>query len=114
MEMVGEHRTCLEKQMYGYLIDFGLKPNVDFHEQYPTGGFILDFAFIQSRKPFHGLDIEVDGAKWHNTPKSRQRDGYRTYLLMKSGWIVERFSETFNKSEVEEILKKHGILKPSE
>jgi len=107
---VGEHRTCLEKQMYGYLVELGLEPEFDFYEQHPEHGFILDFAFIKSRKPFRGVDIEVDGVKWHGSAEARQRDGYRTYLLMKCGWLVERFGEQFTIEQVKDVLLKHKIL----
>lgn len=106
------YRTCLEKQMYGYLTELGFVSRIDFYEQYPVGNYVLDFAFVQSRKPFRGVDIETDGEKWHSSSTQRQRDGYRTYKLMKAGWLVERFGETFSIFDVEIILSKHG-LKPS-
>ena len=98
--------------MFGYLVDLGFKPKIDFYEQYPFGHYVLDFAFIHSRKPFHGLDIETDGMKWHSEPKQRSRDGYRTYKLIKGGWLVERFGETFTIEDVAAVLEKHGV-KPS-
>ena len=76
--------------MYGYLTELGFVAGIDFYEQYPFGSYVLDFAFIKSRKPFRGIDIETDGIKWHGTAKQRQRDGYRTYKLLKGGWITER------------------------
>ena len=106
------YRTCLEKQMYGYLTELGYVLNIDYYEQYSFSGFVLDFAFIQSRKPFHGLDLETDGEKWHSSPKQRKRDGYRTYKLMKGGWLVERVGEVFNIEQVKDILDKYNI-KPS-
>lgn len=113
IEKVGQHKTCLERQMYGYLVELGYEKDVDFYEQYPAGGRLLDFAFPIQRKPiFRGLDIEVDGVPWHSSPDQRKRDGFRTYKLMKIGWYVERFVETFNKDEVQLVLDKHGI-KPS-
>ena len=96
--------------MYGYLTELGCVSGTDFYEQYPFGSYVLDFAFIQSRKPFHGLDIETDGILWHSSAKQRQKDGYRTYKLMKGGWLVERFGETFTVDEVKEVLVKHGLL----
>lgn len=113
LEKIGTYRTCLERQMHGYLKDLGFESEIDYYEQYPTCGYLLDFAFIRSRKPFHGIDIETDGAIWHYTSKQRQRDGYRTYRLMKCGWLVERFTENFTKADVETILTKHGILPSS-
>jgi very-short-patch-repair endonuclease len=110
LEKVGNYRTCLERQMYGYLTDMGLVSGEDYYEQYPVGDYLLDFAFIQSRSPFRGLDIETDGFMWHSTGKQRQKDGYRTYRLIKLGWQIERFSESFTKDHVQTILEKHNIL----
>lgn len=93
-------------------MELGFKPKIDFYEQYPFGHYVLDFAFIHSRSPFRGLDIETDGIKWHGTGKQRQRDGYRTYKLMKSGWQVERFGEMFTVDDVAVVLQRHNI-KPS-
>jgi len=98
--------------MYGYLTELGFDSGVDYYEQYPFGAYLLDFAFITSRKPFRGIDIETDGIKWHSTSDQRRRDGYRTYKLMKSGWLVERFGEIFSVEDVAAILVKHNI-KPS-
>ena len=98
--------------MFGYLTELGFQSGIDYYEQYPFGNYVLDFAFIQSRKPFHGLDIEVDGFKWHSEPQQRKKDGYRTYKLMKSGWLIERFGEQFTLNNVKDILLKHNI-KPS-
>jgi very-short-patch-repair endonuclease len=98
--------------MFGYLTSLGLISGTDFYEQYPFGNYVLDFAFIQSRKPFRGVDIETDGMLWHSTPQQRSRDGYRTYKLMKSGWLIERFGEMFSVEDVQKILSKHKI-KPS-
>lgn len=113
IERVGSHRTCLEKQMYGYLTELGYVKDVDFYEQLPVGGRLLDFAFPIQRTPmFRGLAIEVDGVPWHSSPEQRKRDGFRTFKLSKIGWSVERFGESFNKNEVQPILDKYGI-KPS-
>ena len=106
------YRTCLERQMYGYLSDLGFVSGTDFYEQFPYGIYVLDFAFIKRRNPFEGLDIETDGVVWHSSSKQRRRDGYRTYKLMKGGWLVERFGEQFTVEDVDAVLKKHGI-KPS-
>ena len=103
------YRTCLEKQMFGYLTELGFQSGIDFYEQYPFGHYVLDFAFIHSRKPFRGLDIEVDGLPWHSSPQQRKRDVYRTYKLMKGGWLVERFGETFSLDEVRTVLEKHNL-----
>ncbi len=106
------YHTCLEKQMYGYLTELGFQNGVDYYEQYPFGLYILDFAFVQSRHPFRGVDIETDGIMWHSDAKQKKRDNYRNYKLLKSGWITERFGEVFSLKDVEIVLKKHNI-KPS-
>jgi len=107
--MPAGYRTCLEKQMYGYLSELGFVSGVDFYEQYPFGSYVLDFAFVQSRKPFHGIDVETDGVMFHSSAEQRKRDGYRTYKLMKGGWLVERFGETFSIEDVATVLGKHNI-----
>ncbi len=112
LERVGDHFTCLEKQMFGYLTELGYEKGVDFYEQYPFGCYVLDFAFIKSRRPFKGVDIETDGLPWHSSPEQKKRDNYRNYKLLKGGWITERFGETFTKEDVAIVLEKHG-LKPS-
>lgn len=98
--------------MFGYLTELGFVSGVDYYEQYPFSNYVLDFGFVQSRTPFHGVDIETDGIIFHSSPQQRKRDGYRTYKLMKAGWLVERFGETFTISDVQNMLDKHGI-KPS-
>ena len=112
LERLGEHKTCLERQMFGYLTELGYEKNVDYYEQYPYGCYVLDFAFIKSRRPFKGVDIETDGLKWHSDEKQKKRDNYRNYKLLKGGWITERFGETFSVEDVATVLKKHD-LKPS-
>ena len=106
------YRTCLERQMYGFLTELGFISGLDFYEQYPFGSYVLDFAFIRSRNPFHGLDIETDGLAWHSDPNQKKRDNYRNYKLLKGGWITERFGETFTVEDVATVLAKHGV-KPS-
>lgn len=95
--------------MYGYLTELGFVSGVDFYEQYPFGSYLLDFAFIKSRRPFRGIDIETDGFVFHSSDKQRKRDGYRTYKLLKGGWITERFGEVFSSDDVAAVLEKHSI-----
>lgn len=98
--------------MFGYLSELGFVTGVDYYEQYPFGSYVLDFAFITSRRPFHGIDIETDGLLFHSTAAQRKKDNYRNYKLLKGGWITERFGETFSLNDVAAVLDKHGI-KPS-
>lgn len=102
--------TCLERQMHGYLTELGLVKDVDYYEQFPFGMYVLDFAFVITRYPLRGVDIETDGINWHSSEQQRKRDNYRNYKLHKSGWLTERFGEQFTKEDVENILVKHGIL----
>jgi len=103
------YRTCLERQMFGYLTEFGFVSGIDYYEQYPFGAYVLDFAFIKSRNPFEGLDIETDGIMFHSSQDQKKRDNYRNYKLLKGGWVTERFGETFTKEQVQRVLIKHGI-----
>jgi very-short-patch-repair endonuclease len=98
--------------MHGYLTSLGFESGIDFYEQYPFGHYVLDFAFIQSRKPFRGLDVETDGLLWHSSEQQKRKDNYRNYKLLKGGWVTERFGETFTVENVATVLLKHGI-KPS-
>ena len=104
------YRTCLERQMYGYLTTLGFVSGIDYYEQYPYGSYLLDFAFVKSRNPFRGVDIETDGLMWHSSAKQRQKDGYRQYKLHKAGWLTERFGEMFTIEDVKIVLEKHDLL----
>jgi very-short-patch-repair endonuclease len=98
--------------MYGYLTELGFESGVDYYEQYPFGSYVLDFAFVQSRKPFHGVDIETDGLPWHSDEKQKKRDNYRNYKLLKGGFVTVRFGENFSLEDVQRVLEQHKI-KPS-
>jgi len=98
--------------MYGYLTELGFESGIDYYEQYPFGSYVLDFAFVQSRKPFRGVDIETDGLPWHSDAKQKKRDNYRNYKLLKGGFVTVRFGETFSLEDVQRVLEQHRI-KPS-
>ena len=98
--------------MYGYLTELGFESGVDYYEQYPFGSYVLDFAFVQSRKPFRGVDIETDGLPWHSDEKQKKRDNYRNYKLLKGGFLTVRFGENFSLEDVQRVLEQHKI-KPS-
>jgi very-short-patch-repair endonuclease len=95
--------------MFGYLTELGFVSGIDYYEQYPLGVYLIDFAFIKSRNPFEGVAIETDGLMWHSTAQQKKKDNYRNYKLLKSGFVTERFGETFTVSDVQMILEKHGI-----
>ena len=96
--------------MFGYLTELGFVSGTDYYEQYPFGSYVLDFAFVHSRKPFRGLDLETDGIHFHSSPAQRKKDGYRTYKLLQGGWQIERVGETFSIENVKEILGKHNLI----
>jgi hypothetical protein len=50
--------------------------------------YLMDFAV-----PDLGVDIEVDGEKWHSTVEDQQKDKERDIALASMGWRVIRFTE---------------------
>ena len=89
------HRTCLEKQMAGYLKEIGLI----FSEQYSLRtGSILDF--LVTLKRYDGtefyIDVETDGSNWHHTKSQRLKDLMRDKNTRSLGIEVLRFREGFN------------------
>lgn len=89
------HRTCLERQMAGYLKEIGL----DFTEQYPLrNGSVLDFVVQMRRQDgtLFNLNIETDGSQWHHTTMQRKRDLMRDKTTRALGLEVVRFREGFN------------------
>jgi very-short-patch-repair endonuclease len=103
--MMGYQRTDLEQRMYDTLTDL----SYEFAEQVSTfSGFVIDFAIYHNRQAGQMIAIEVDGAKWHSSPKRRRRDGFRTRILKREGWTVIRFGETFTAEEAEDRIA--GVL----
>ena len=106
------HRTCLEKQMAGYLKAIGIA----FTEQYPLrNGSVLDFL-AQFKRPdgtMFSLNIETDGSEWHHTKSQRQRDLMRDKDTRSTGIDVIRFHEGFNLWQVygtiQQICRRNGV-----
>ncbi len=106
------HRTCLEKQMAGYLKQIGLV----FVEQYPTrSGSILDFV-VQLKKldgTTLNIDVETDGRNWHHTKSQRQRDLMRDKTTRAMGLEVVRFREGFTMHQVYgallQVARRNGV-----
>ena len=107
------HRTCLEKQMAGYLIEIGL----NFEEQYALrSGSVLDFIvqFKRHDGTAFSIDIETDGSKWHHTTSQRQRDLMRDKTTRSMGIEVIRFKEGFNGHMVYgtilQVARRNGVV----
>lgn len=94
-------RTSLEDKMKTILDSIG----VEFAEQISTrSGFVIDFAIYIDRSKNQKIAIETDGALWHKSPKSHQRDGLRDHILRKEGWKVIRFGENFTSQDVKQRI----------
>ena len=108
-----EHRTCLEKQMYGYLKEM----KFDFSDQYPLRtGSVLDFV-VQFKRPDGStlsIDVETDGSEWHHTKSQRMRDLMRDKDTRALGLEVVRFREGFNMHQVYgkllQVARRNGVV----
>lgn len=96
--------TSLERKMLDLLtsvkIKYPLNVQYSVKMQNKSQPYLLDFAYPKLR-----LDIEVDGEKWHEDPKSKQRDMERDQDLTKNGWTVIRYKEDDIKNNIEMIKK---------
>ena len=75
--------TSIEITMRDSLIDAG----VAFEQEYRVTPYFLDFAIVNSL-----IDIECDGAYWHNLPTVKAHDAIRDKFLVSRGWTIFRFS----------------------
>jgi very-short-patch-repair endonuclease len=66
-------------------------------EQQP---FVMDFAM-----PEIGVDIEADGAIWHEQEGRKEKDAERDRKLAAYGWRVLRFNEDAINSQMDEVQK---------
>ena len=80
---------------------------VNLLPQFPTMGFILDFA-----NPHLKIAVECDGKDWHDEEKDRKRDE----KLNSEGWKVYRIkgSEFYKKYKLPCELSEDGICRGSE
>jgi len=85
MERGEIYLTKLEEVVKDFLDSKG----VNYIPQYPLRqGFIADFAL-----PDRKIIIEVDGDRWHREKKKLKKDGFRDYMLKRSGWTTIRIKE---------------------
>jgi len=84
--------TKPESRMYRSLM--GMKLPFNLYAQYKipvpneSNFYLMDFAL-----PDLGVDIEVDGEKWHSSQEDKQSDKQRDMTLASLGWRVLRFTE---------------------
>jgi len=72
------------------LADAMRRAGIEFHQQYPTCGFFLDFGLLRNGQK---LNVEVDGETYHRdaTGGRRIEDLRRDQILIAAGWTVVRF-----------------------
>ena len=118
-ETVGTHRTCLERQMHGYLKSFGFVQGRDFDEQYSTpNGRVLDFILQLRRKDgtILSIDIETDGTPWHSSKVQMNKDAHRDRSMRSIGYTVVRFREPLDRmityKRLRDAAQKNGAQFP--
>lgn len=82
--------SALEDDLLRLLLDVGLPPPDIGHDVRDGRGAViarLDFAY-----PELGIALEVDGLRFHATPREKARDDRRQNALVVAGWVVLRFS----------------------
>ena len=62
--------------------------------------YLMDFAI-----PSLGVDIEVDGEKWHSSVEDKQKDRERDVTLASMGWRVIRFTEVAINEHMDKIVQ---------
>lgn len=62
--------------------------------------YVMDFAL-----PELGIDIEADGAIWHEQEGAKERDAARDRKLASYGWRVIRFNEEAINSQLDEVQR---------
>lgn len=90
--------TSLEAMMHKEISAMRLPFSVGVQQQ--IGPYIADFCV-----PMLRLDIEVDGAYWHNQPETKAHDLLRDKEMSQAGWTVLRFGEAELKERMPEVRK---------
>ena len=68
---------------------------LDLRPQYGVSGYRIDFAVMHPEEPGRPvLAIEADGARYHSTPATRDRDRLRQDHLERLGWRFHRIWST--------------------
>ncbi|MGZ9797198.1 DUF4011 domain-containing protein [Mycoplasma sp. 4013] len=102
-----------EKQVYDKLIMQGLMVRT----QVGVSGYRIDLGIVNPKTNKFILGIECDGALYHSSKSTRDRDRLRQQVLETRGWIIHRIWSTdwFNNPdrEVQKILNKLKELEMS-
>lgn len=86
-----EHDSVFEEQVANALLAKGY----DVHPQVGLAGFFIDLAIADFERPGrYILGIECDGASYHSSRSSRDRDRLRQAVLEDHGWIIHRIWST--------------------
>ena len=90
--------TSLEAMMHKEISAMRLPFSIGV--QQTIGPYVADFCVPALR-----LDIEVDGAYWHNQPETKAHDNIRDKELSQAGWTVLRFGEADLKERMPDVRK---------
>lgn len=103
------HLPVLDRQMF--LMDSWLERNLYYQirnkykgkivPQHPLGPYWIDLAL-----PEYLLAIELDGYKYHSSPKQREHDKRRDAYMTRQGWTVMRFTYRDIKNRMPSVLQK--------
>lgn len=98
-----DHDSEFERQVANALRQQGFQ----VHAQVGVAGFFIDLAVVDSETPGrYLLGIECDGAAYHSSRSSRDRDRLRQAVLEDRGWIIHRIWSTDWFHRPEEQLRK--------
>lgn len=91
-----------EEQVYKVLVDMGY--NVD--TQVGAYGFRIDMAIYDEKKGQYVLGLECDGAAYHSSRKTKERDIARQAFLESRGWTIYRIWSTNWWKEQKMVIKR--------
>ena len=90
-ESVGQEMSPFEEAVRRAVEALGY----EVHPQVGVAGFFVDLGVVDSEKPGrYLLGIECDGAAYHSSRSSRDRDRLRQAVLEDHGWIIHRIWST--------------------
>ncbi|MBA4493338.1 AAA domain-containing protein [Paenactinomyces guangxiensis] len=76
-----EAEVCEALRSIGYQVD----------TQIGVSGYRIDLGIVHPKNPgFYILGIECDGAAYHSSPHTKERDLYRQEFLESRGWKIQR------------------------
>jgi very-short-patch-repair endonuclease len=93
-----EHDSVFEEQVAAAL----QREGYDVRPQVGLAGFFIDLAVVDPKFPGrYVLGIECDGATYHSSRSTRDRDRLRQAVLEDHGWIIHRIWSTdwFNRRQ---------------